>query len=72
MNEIFEGGWIEEDGWQVVQCYLSYDLASDSEDEKQLSRACREAAVNKNKLEPKKQKDKRKQFRNVLDRLRSF
>ena len=24
----------EEDGWEVVKCYLSDDLASDSEDEK--------------------------------------
>ena len=26
----------EEDGWEVVKCYLSDDLASDSEDEKEL------------------------------------
>ena len=25
----------EEDGWEVVKCYLSDDLASDSEDEKE-------------------------------------
>ena len=48
----------EEDGWQVVKCYLSDDLASDSEEEKQLSRARREAAVNKKKGGTKKQKDK--------------
>ena len=27
----------EEDGWEVVECYLSDDLASDSKDEKQSS-----------------------------------
>ena len=55
----------EEDGWEVVKCYLSDDLASDSEDEKQLSRACRQAAANKKKREENKQKDKKKQFRNA-------
>ena len=39
----------EEDGWEVMKCYLSDDLASDSEDEKQLSRARKEAAANKRK-----------------------
>ena len=37
----------EEDEWEVVKCYLSGNLASDSEDEKQLFRARREAAANK-------------------------
>ena len=37
----------EKDWWEVVKCYLSDDLASDSEDEKQLSRVRREAAANK-------------------------
>ena len=37
----------EEGGWEFVKCHLSDDLPSDSEDEKQLSRACREAAANK-------------------------
>ena len=55
----------EENGWEVVRCYLSDDLASDSEDEKQLSRARREAASNKKKREANKQKDKKKQFWNV-------
>ena len=50
----------EEDGWEVVKCYLSDDLASDSEDEKQLSKARREAAANKKKREANKQKDKKK------------
>ena len=44
----------EEDGWEVVKCYLSDDLTSDSEDEKQLNKARREAASNK-----------KKQFRNA-------
>ena len=34
---------------EVVKCYLSDDLASDSETEKQLNKACREAASNKKK-----------------------
>ena len=44
----------EEDGWEIVKCYLSDDLASDSEDEKQLSRARRDAAANKKEREAKK------------------
>ena len=48
----------EEDGWEVVKCYLSDDLASDSEDEKQLNKARREAASNKKKREANKLKDK--------------
>ena len=55
----------EEDGWEVVKCYLSDDLASDSEDEKQLSKARREAPANKKKREANKQRDKKKQFRNA-------
>ena len=46
----------EEDGWEVVKCYLSDHLASDSEDEKQPSRARREAAANKKEREANKQK----------------
>ena len=53
----------EVDGWKVVKCYLSDDLASDSEEEKQLSRALREAAADKKKREANKRKDKNKQFR---------
>ena len=55
----------EENGWEVVKCYLSDDLASDSVDEKQHSRARREAAANKKKREANKRKGKKKQFRNV-------
>ena len=39
----------EEDGLEVVNVYLSDDLGSDSEDEKQLNKACREEASNKKK-----------------------
>ena len=46
----------DEDGWEVVKCYLSDNLAFDSEDEKQLSRARRETAANKKKTEANKQK----------------
>ena len=55
----------EEDGWEVVKFYLSGNLASDSEDEKQLNKASREAASNKKKREAKKLKDRKKQFRNA-------
>ena len=62
----------EEDGWEVVKYYLSDDLASDSEDEKQLSRARREAAGNKKKREANKQRDKKKQFRNAPPSQKKF
>ena len=55
----------EEDVWEVVKCHLSNDLASDSEDEKQLSKTCREAAESKKKKEANKQKDKKEQFQNT-------
>ena len=45
----------EEDGCEVVKCYLSDDLTSDSEDEKRLNKARREAASNKKKREANKQ-----------------
>ena len=61
----------EEDRWEAVKCYLLDILASDSEDEKQLSRARREAAANKKKREAKKQKDKEKHFWNTLHPLPS-
>ena len=50
---------MEDDEWEVVKCYLSDNLASDSEEEKQLSRARRDAAANKKKREANKQKDKK-------------
>ena len=56
----------ERDGWEVVKCYLSDDLASDSEEEKQLPRALREAAADKKKRKANKKKDENKQFRNAL------
>ena len=47
-----------------MKSYLSDDLASDLEDEKQLNKARREAASNKKKRETNKLKDRRKQFLN--------
>ena len=49
----------EEHGWDVVRHYVSDDLASDSEDEKNLNRARREALAtikkrNKDKFEKQK------------------
>ena len=55
----------EKDGWDVVKCYLSDDLASNSDDERQFSGACREAAANRKKWEANKQKDKKKKFWNA-------
>ena len=55
----------EKDGWEVVKCYLSDDLASSSGHENQLSRARREAAANKKKRKTNKQKDRKEQFRNA-------
>ena len=55
----------EEDGWEVVECYLYDDRASDSEDEKKLNKARREAVSNKKKWQANKVKDRKKQFRNA-------
>ena len=45
----------EEDGWEVVKCYLANDLALDSDDEKQLLRAHKETASKKiNKENPER------------------
>ena len=52
----------EGDGWKVVKCYLSDDFASNAEDEKQLSRARREAAANKRKRKQISKKIKRSSF----------
>ena len=49
----------KEIGWKVVKYYLSDNLTSDSEDDKQLSRARREVAANKKKKEANNQKDKK-------------
>ena len=48
-----------------MKCYLSDDLASDLENEKQLNKARREVASNKKKREANKLKDRKKQFRNA-------
>ena len=55
----------EEDGWEVVECYLYDDRASDSEDKKKLNKARREAVSNKKKWQTNKVKDRKKQFRNA-------
>ena len=49
----------EEHGWQVVKFYESDDLASDSEDEKSINRAKREAAAAAKKRETKRKERKR-------------
>ena len=48
----------EKDGWEVVKCYLYDDLTSDSDDEKQMLQARREATSNKEKGVNSKQKDR--------------
>ena len=63
-QKLIRKGDREEDGWEVVKLYLSDDLTSDSEDEKQLNKARRETASNKKKREAGKLKDRKKQFRN--------
>ena len=50
----------EEGGLEVMKYYLSDGLTSNSEDEKQLSRARRETAASKKKRETNKQKSKKK------------
>ena len=50
----------EEHGWEVVKHYLSDELASDSDDEKAINKARKEALASINKT-----KNKKKQFRNV-------
>ena len=55
----------EEDGLEVVGFYLSHDLASDSDDEKQLSKDRRRAACNKKKRKAYKHKHRKEQFRNA-------
>lgn len=56
----------EKDGWEVVKCYLYDNLTSDSDDEKQMLQARREATSNKKKGVNSKQKDRKKKFRNAL------
>lgn len=46
----------EEDGWDVVKFYESDDLASNSEDEKDIFKARRQAAAEKKKVTDKKRK----------------
>ena len=50
----------EENGWEVVKHYLSDDLASDSDDEKAINKARKEALATINK-----RKSKKKKFRNA-------
>ena len=52
----------EKDGWEVVKCYFYDNLTSDSDDEKQMLQARREATSNKKKGVNSKQKD-RKSFK---------
>ena len=55
----------EELGWDVVRYYASDDLASDSDDEKAINRARREALATMKKRNADKQKGKEDTFRNA-------
>lgn len=62
----------EEDCWEVAKCYLSDNLASDSNNENHLLRARREAASDKKKRESAKQKERKNQFRDAPHYRKSF
>ena len=55
----------EENGWEVVRFYMSDDLASDSDDEKAINRARREALASRKKRIAEKQPRKGDTFRNA-------
>ena len=59
----------EDNGWEVVKHYLSDDLAEDSDDEKDINRARREALASIKKRQSKKTKSK---FRNAPQSYRSY
>ena len=59
----------EDNGWEVVKHYLSDDLAEDSDDEKDINRARREALASIKKRQTKKTKSK---FRNAPQLYRSY
>ena len=44
----------EEDGWEVIKCYQSDALASDSDDEKRLNKSRRQARLNRKELKEKR------------------
>ena len=62
----------EELGWQVVKFYESDDLASDSEDEKTLNRARREAAAADKKRDAKRKERRRSPTRRRYFPTRNF
>ena len=58
----------EEDGWEVVKYYVDDDIASDTDDEKSLKTARKEAAASKKKRVEKKQNERKYKFRNFRGR----
>ena len=58
----------EENGWEVVKHYISDDLASDSDDEKALKKARKEAMDTINKRLTKRMSKKSRYFRNDSQR----
>ena len=59
----------EEDGLEVVKCYMSDDISSDSDDITQISRASREAATNRKKRRKISKKIKINSFGMIISRL---
>ena len=55
----------EENGWEVVKHYLSDELASDSEDEKAIKKARKEALAKITKRKVNRKKEGGSQFRNA-------
>ena len=58
----------EEDGWEVIRCYQSDNLASDSEDEKRLNKSRRQAKQNKKEARARRQNLRRKYDQNGSSR----
>ena len=54
----------EEDGWEVIRCYQSDNLTSDSEDEKKLNKSRRQAKQNKKEARSRRQNLRRKYDQN--------
>ena len=59
----------EEDGLEVVKCYMLDDISSDSDDITQISRASREAATNRKKRRKISKKIKINSFGMIISRL---
>lgn len=52
----------EDDGWEVIRCYQSDALASDSDDEKRLNKSRRQAKLNKKEARSRRISTSRRRF----------